>query len=297
MPIAKANNMDIWYETFGNKEDEPLLLIMGACCQGILWPTEFCQQLAAAGFFVIRYDHRDSGHSTCFDFEKKPYDLNDMVQDAIGLLDFLAIKRFHIVGLSLGAVMGELIAVRYASRTLSLTLIATSSDFRPMNLAFAGFPQEENALSPPTTLYLAWMNKFLQALPKNEMELLEMRVEGWQILNGNKAPFEHKRYRELHRIFLQRASNLSVLANHIQVCKISEELIRRLPAQVSVPTLILHGSEDPIFPPDHGRALASKIQQAKFIAVEGMGHVPNIQFYEIMISNIKSFSRQTVLEA
>lgn len=77
-------------------------MVMGGCCQGILWPTEFCQKLADEGFYVIRYDHRDAGFSTCFDFETDPYDLIDMAKDAIGLLDYLEVEKTHLFGLSMG---------------------------------------------------------------------------------------------------------------------------------------------------------------------------------------------------
>lgn len=120
MPIAKANNIDIWYETFGNINDEPLLLIMGGCCQGILWPTEFCKQLAASGFYVIRYDHRDTGLSTYFDYEKHPYDIRDLTEDAIGLIDYLKIKKCHAVGLSMGGPISELLSIKYPSKLFLL---------------------------------------------------------------------------------------------------------------------------------------------------------------------------------
>ena len=289
MPIVNANNIDIWYEAFGSKKDTPLLLIMGGCCQGMLWPSEFCQQLTEAGFFVIRYDHRDTGLSTSFDFKKQPYNLMDLTKDAIALLDNLEIQKFHLVGLSMGGPIAELLSVNYSTRTLSMTLIATSCDFRPMNLAFAGAPQEKNAfLSPPFDIYLKWMKKFASTPPKSELEHIELRLEGWRILNGNKVLFEETRYRELHKEFLRRQRNQESILNHIHVCRISEEIISSLPSRVKVPTIILHGSEDPIFPPDHGKALAEKIVNSKYIPIEGMGHVLNCQFYEEIIRNIKA---------
>src|ERR1700722_20304356 len=93
--IAKANEIDIWYETFGDEKSKPLLLIMGGCCQGVLWHRQFCESLADEGFYVIRYDHRDSGFSSCYDYETNPYGLMDMAKDAIGLLDAIGIQKTH----------------------------------------------------------------------------------------------------------------------------------------------------------------------------------------------------------
>lgn len=87
--MAKVNELDIWYETFGNENDPVLLLIMGGGCQGVLWPVEFCEKLVKEGFHVIRYDHRDAGLSTHFNFAENPYDIMDITKDAIGLIDFL----------------------------------------------------------------------------------------------------------------------------------------------------------------------------------------------------------------
>lgn len=286
MPIAQANNIDIWYETFGDKNKPAILLIMGACSQGILWPTDFCQELSDKGYWVIRYDHRDTGYSTCFDYVKNPYDLHDMAQDAIGLLRYLSVKKAHLVGLSLGGPIAELVAVEYINNIDSITLIATSCDFRPMNLAFAGLSPETNALSRPIDIYLNWMKKFLDHPPRNINEHIELRLEGWRILSGFVFPFEEKKYYELHKEFLRRTRDISKLANHIQVCNVSEKLINELPMQVKVPTLILHGTEDPIVPADHGKALNSKILGSKYIIINGMGHIPHKECYKAVINNI-----------
>lgn len=285
--IAKANGVDIWYQTFGNKENPALLLIMGGCCQGILWPTEFCERLANGNFYVIRYDHRDTGYSTSFDFEKAPYDIVDMAKDAIGLLDALKIEKAHVVGLSLGGPIAEAAAVYFPKQVLSITLIATTCEFRPQNLGYAGLPEEPDSLSSPKKVYLSWMRAFLSGPPKNHAEAIEQRIICWRILNGEKIPFEEQLYRQLHEEFLSRAKNPESIKNHVIVCSKSEELVRTLPRLVKVPTLILHGTEDPIFPPDHGAALAAAIPRSRYLLIEGMGHVPNRHFYDLWIQEIQ----------
>lgn len=291
MPIAKINNVEIWYETFGKQTDVPILLIMGACCQAILWPTEFCEMLAAEGFYVIRYDHRDTGLSTFFDFEKNPYTIQDMAQDAIELLNFLNIEKFLLIGLSLGGPIAELVSVKLPTRTMGMLLIASSCDFRSSNLAFAGAPPEPNRLSRPKDVYLQWMSLFLSKPPKTIQEQIKLRVEGWKILSGNKVPFEEARYYELNKEFIDRARHPESHLNHLKICHTAEELIRTVPSKVTVPTVVMQGSEDPLFPEDHGESLAKSIKNSKYILVEGLGHVPNKHFYRTFIDAIKSVQK------
>ncbi len=175
MPIANVNHINIWYEWFGKKNDNCILLIMGACCQGILWPTEFCEQLANKGFYVIRYDHRDTGQSTYFDYQKNPYTIEDMADDAIGLLDFMKINQCQLIGLSMGGAIAELISVKQQNRISAITLIASSCDFQPMNLAFAGLPDEKNSLSRTKDIYLDWMQRFMSSPPKNKEEKIGVK--------------------------------------------------------------------------------------------------------------------------
>lgn len=284
--FAKTNGIDICYDTFGEESDPPILLIMGALSQSILWPSEFCEQLANEGFYVIRYDHRDSGYSTCFDYEKNPYNLLDMAKDAIGILDYLGIPKAHLCGLSMGGPIAEIMSVYFPDRVSTLTLMATSCDFRPSLLAEDSF-SEDIKVSRPRQIYLDWIHKSLQAPPKTIEETLQSRMECWHILNGFVVSFEEQRYREIHSEFLVRLKHPENSLNHLNAIKRSFDLIQAIPHLVKVPTLIFHGSEDPIFPPDHGEALAKAIRHSKFVFLEGMGHVPNCHFYDLWISGIK----------
>ncbi len=294
--IAQSNGIEICYETFGSQEDPALLLIIGACSQGVLWPVELCEQFANLEFYVIRYDHRDIGLSTSFDFEKNPYDVLDLAKDGVGLLDFLQIDQAHLFGLSMGGPIAELIAANFPERVLTMSLIATSPDFRPMNLALAGLPPEENVLSRPKDNYLESMNLFLGSPPKNEEEKLKQRVALWQILNGSIVPLEEKSQRTIHQQFLSRQKNAEGPANHVRCCARSETLIQRVPYQVNIPTLVMHGSEDPIFGPDHGFALANIIPGSKFIFIEGMGHVPNPHFFDLIVTEVAALAQKELTD-
>jgi pimeloyl-ACP methyl ester carboxylesterase len=286
--IATANNINIWYETFGHRSHPAFLLMMGGCSQGILWPTAFCEMLAQLDFFVIRCDHRDVGLSTYFNFEAQPYNLLDMAKDAASLLDYLEIRAAHLFGLSMGGPIAELISTHYPNQVLTLNLISTSCDFRPMNRAYSGLPEETNyPLARTKDIYLHWMKNFLKESPTELEAQLRQRLDCWRILNGSSIPFEEELYREIHLQFLRRQTNLESLKNHLLVCQNSEQLIQTAPHKVKVPTLIFHGSEDVIFPIDHGEALAAAIPHSQYIPVEGMGHVLNKHFYNLILRELK----------
>jgi len=293
--IAKANGIDIWYETFGNKKDPAMLLIMGGVSQGILWPKEFCECLAKHHFYVIRYDHRDSGHSSYFDFQEHPYTFLDMSQDALELLNYLQIEKAHLFGYSMGGPIAELIAVHFPARVYSLTLMATSSDFRPYILAYDGLPPEQGSsiLSSPKVAYLDLLKHYKMSNSVTEEEKLERKLTFWRLFNGSKVPFEEERYREIYREYIQRDYTSTNAMNHLLAIKRSEKLIRNAPSLVKTPTLIFHGSEDPVLPPDHGDALAKIISGSTYCFVPKMGHILNCQFYDMLIATILEHTQNT----
>lgn len=294
--IAKTDNIDIWYETFGDKKDPAMLLIMGGLCQGILWPKEFCELLAQHHFYVIRYDHRDCGLSSCFDFQKKPYTLLDMSQDAVELLNYLQIKKAHLFGYSMGGPIAELIAVHFPERVHSLTLMATSSDFRPYILAYDGMPPEQGTsiLSSPKVAYLDLLRRYKTSNEVTEEEKIERKLSFWRLFNGSRVLFEEEKYREIYRECIQRDHASTNAMNHLLVIKRSEILIRNAPSLVKTPTLIFHGSEDPVLPPDHGDALAAIIYGSTYCFVPNMGHILNCQFYDTLIAAIVKHTQSTL---
>ncbi len=290
--VAKVNGIDMWYETFGNQEDPALLLIMGGNCQGVLWPVEFCERLVKEGFYVIRYDHRDAGLSTCFNFEENPYDLMDVAKDAIGLLDFLNIKKSHLFGISMGGLIAEIMAAHFPERVHSIVIMASTSDIRPMNLALQGQPFENGAVSSPSENYLSWVEQFLKIPCETNQDNLEQRVAIWHLMSGSVAPFDRSLYYALHQESLSRLKRADVQQNHFLASARSETLVREVPYQIQAPTLILQGSEDPVFRPDHGEALARAIQGSSYLLVKGMGHVPNSYFDDLLIAEIKQHALQ-----
>ena len=284
--MAKVNELDIWYETFGSKEDPALLLIMGGGCQGVLWPVEFCEKLVKEGFYVIRYDHRDAGLSTYFNFAENPYDLMDITKDAIGLLDFLNVKKAHLFGISMGGIVAEIMAAYFPERVHSIIIMGSTPDVRPMNLAIRGEPPEEGTISSPVSEYRSWKGPVPQKPYDHDEKFLEHRITVWHRMSGS-VPFDKAFYRSLHRECLARLKNTDSLANHYLASARSEDLVRDVPSQIQIPTLILQGSEDPVFRPDHGEALSRAIKGSNYLLVEGMGHVPNTYFDDFLIEQIK----------
>ena len=128
--IIASGPLRIWTEAFGDARNASVLLIMGATNPGILWPDEFCLALARGGFHVIRYDHRDTGRSSTVNFRTSPYDMNDMTRDAVAILDAYGIARAHIVGMSMGGFIAQLMALDFADRVRTLTLLMSSPDER-----------------------------------------------------------------------------------------------------------------------------------------------------------------------
>lgn len=291
MPIIKTNAIEIYYDSFGEVSDPPLLLIMGACTQSINWPDLFCEKLAAKGFYVIRYDHRDTGQSSYIDFDIHPYSIEDMMQDAIDLMNALHLKRFHVMGLSLGGPIAELLSVKYPDRVQTITLIATTCDFHTMNRSFAGLPHQPGSLSPVKPIYLEWMKSFTTHPPLNFEEMVEFRARGWQILNGFKTPLDATQNRDMQTQYLLRARHPTSHLNHIKVCHEAEYIVSQLPANIKHPTLVIHGTEDPILPVDHGRKLAELISGSTYLELDGFGHIPNAIFDDNIIHSFLRVTR------
>ncbi len=146
--IVDIGAIKLWYEDFGDSSSPAILLIMGAGGRGTEWPDNFCHALAEAGYYVIRYDHRDIGLSTHFDFEKNPYTLKELTQDALSLLDALKINQAHVVGVSMGGFITQMIAINYPERLLSQTLMMTSPEHQIIAKAFMKLEIPKSDLLP-----------------------------------------------------------------------------------------------------------------------------------------------------
>ncbi|MDR3418293.1 MAG: alpha/beta hydrolase [Nevskia sp.] len=273
MPQARANGIQIEYETFGDPARPAILLIMGLGAQLVLWPAPLCEMLAAAGFYVIRYDNRDVGLSSKIESAGKPdlkraglrymlrlpvqsgYSLDDMAADALGLLDALGIDSTHIVGLSMGGMIGQILAARYPARVRSFVAIMTTSGNRRL-------PQ------PSLKLRLR-----LTQRPKrlDRESLVRHSMDTWRLIGSPayradeatlRAMVERDHARCLHPRGLARQT-LAVMAARSRV-----PLLKR----IAVPVLVIHGAADPLVPVAAAYELARHIRGAVLEVISGMGH-------------------------
>lgn len=287
--IAEVNDINIWWEDFGNSSDPSVLLIMGANANAMQWTLEFINPLVSAGFHVIRFDNRDVGKSTWLTTEPSfkleegsmvtgevSYNLEDMAQDAVSLLEHLGIEKAHIVGASMGGMITQVIGLDHPNKALSLTPI--------MSTPGAGL--EDENLSPPTESLMQGMMKSMEHNMKGEY--LEGLVCIYRELIGSRYPFDEEKFREGAKAIMDHGHN--PFPGHGAAVSSSPHRKDRL-KEISLPTLVIHGTEDAILPFDHGQALADGIPNAQLMVLEGVGHeIPEQMTEQITARMIQHFN-------
>ncbi len=284
--LAKANGIELCFDTFGDAGAPPLLLIMGLAAQMVAWDDEFCGRLAARGYRVVRFDNRDIGLSTRFEAAglpdvsaafmaamqgkpvKAPYVLQDMADDAIGLLDWLGITRAHVVGASMGGAIGQTLAIHHPSRLHSLTSIMSTS----------GAP----GLPPPTPQALAMLFK---PTPTDRAGYFESYVQTWKVLRAGSFPLDEARDLARAEQNFARGLNPAGVARQLTAILASGSRKAAL-AAVTVPTLVLHGDADPLVPLACGVDVAQSVPGARLQVIEGMGHALPISMWPQIIDAI-----------
>lgn len=284
--VVQTNNIQFWTESFGNKNNPPILLIMGVGGQGLLWPQKFCEQLAEQGYFVIRYDHRDTGLSSTIDFNQTPYTMLDLAKDAVAILDGYQISQANIVGSSMGGEIAMLIAAHYPSYVRTLTLLMTTTDMRPVFDTMQGI-ESNSPLSKPTLAVQQIANKSISD-PKLPQDKLALFMEIAQVNAGQQIPIDVDFFHEAGLQHLARTKNHNGVRNHFAAIMASYDLHQAAPPQIKAPTVIIHGDQDPVFGLDHATALNKAIPNSKLIIVPGLGHgITNQIFYEPIIASIQ----------
>ena len=265
--VARVNGIEIAYERMGDPSNPPLLLVMGLGMQLIHWDLELCEMLVGRGFHVIRFDNRDVGHSTKIaapvpDVRRAmlglhvdaPYLLGDMADDAVGLLDHLGIQAAHVVGASMGGMIGQTMAIKHPERVLS----------RPARRATTG----ERSVGRPK---LRVWSVLVRRAPRQKQGFIDHFVRVFKMIGSRGFAFDEARIRELAAATYERDHDAAGTGRQLAAILASGDRTAQLHS-VRVPTTVIHGRDDPLVPFRGGRATAEAIPGARLIAIPGMGH-------------------------
>jgi pimeloyl-ACP methyl ester carboxylesterase len=262
-----GRDITLCYETFGEPADPPLLLIMGLGMQMLGWPDDFCRQLADRGFYVIRYDNRDSGRST--HIKGRPpspgqllrrrispvlYTLSDMAEDAHGLLRELGLEPAHVVGASMGGMIAQTVAAEHPASVRSLVSIMSNTGSR-----WRGQP------SPAIYRY------FLTAAPTEREAYIERTVKVFSAIGSRGLPQDTERHRDIAGRSWDRGLDPAGSGRQLGAIIASGNRTRQL-RSIGAPTLVIHGSKDPMVSRSGGVATARAIPGARMVTIQGMGH-------------------------
>jgi pimeloyl-ACP methyl ester carboxylesterase len=256
--MIEANSVELCAESFGSPTDSPILLVMGLGASMLWWDERFCRMLADGGRFVIRYDHRDTGRSVSYEPGRPGYGGADLVADAAGVPEAYGIHAAHVVSVSAGGGLAQLLALDDSERVRSLTLISTS----------IAVPSDR-ALPPPTAEFRRFVTRVVVDWSDRE-SVIEYLVDYSRVLAGEERPFDEAAFRELARREVARATNFSSAQNHDLL--LDDDRTREPLTSIPHPTLVVHGTADPMFPIGHAEALAEEIPDARLLRLEGAGH-------------------------
>jgi pimeloyl-ACP methyl ester carboxylesterase len=258
--MVEANGVDLCIQTFGDEGDPAILLIGGMAASMDWWDEELCVLLASGDRFVIRYDLRDTGQSVTYEPGAPGYGDDDLVADAAGLLDALEVVRAHVVGISMGGGIAQVLALEHPDRVASLTLLSTSP------VVSTG-----RRLPPPSAELAAHLSNPLPEPDWSDREAVVDYIVEDQRPYAGRLPFDEAGLRALAEKIVDRTIDMqSSLTNHALVE--SGDAARPSLSVLTAPTLVLHGTDDPFLPFGHGEALAAEIPDARLVPLVGVGH-------------------------
>jgi pimeloyl-ACP methyl ester carboxylesterase len=256
--MIDANGVELCTEPFGDAADPPVLLVMGIGASMLWWDESFCRMLAEGGRYVIRYDHRDTGRSVTYPPGLPGYSSADLVADAAAVLDTYRVPAAHVVGVSAGGALAQLLALAFPDRVLSLVLISTSP----------ALPSQRK-LPPPTDEFMRFV-RTAQLDRSDPASTIEYLVAYSRLLAGGERAFDEEAMRAFVRRDVERARDFAAAQNHELLAEGAHP--RRPLSAIDVPTLVIHGSADPMFPVEHGRAVAEAIPNARLLVLDHAGH-------------------------
>jgi pimeloyl-ACP methyl ester carboxylesterase len=253
-----AKEVELCTESFGDPAHPAILLVAGLGSSMLWWDEQFCRMLADGHRFIIRYDHRDTGRSHTCQPGRPDYDGDDLVDDAVRVMDAYDLPAAHVVGVSAGGGIAQLLAIDLPDRVLSLVLISTS----PATPGDRGLPAPAEEFG-----------RFVAAVEadwSSPESVTEYLVDYSRVLAGNQRFFDEQAVRELIRRDLERARDIAALQNHDVIP--DGQRSRGPVSSIRTPTLVLHGTADPMFPIEHGQGLAAEITGATLVILDGAGH-------------------------
>lgn len=270
----EANGIELWHDTQGPPDGTPLLLVMGLGMQATAWDAALCAQLVAAGHRVIRFDNRDVGLSSKVE---RPYLLDDLAADTKALLDALGIARAHVVGASMGGMIAQLVALAHPDRVASLTSIMSTTGDRD--------------LPPPDPAAVAAITRPRGA---NREEWIEGGIETFRVLAGPDMPYDEAYSRARIVESIARSWNPAGFLRQLQAIMASSPRGERLRG-LRVPTLVIHGTRDPLVPLAHGKRTAEVIPGARWLPITGMGHALPPQAWPTAVPAILEHTRRAAI--
>ena len=252
-----GEGVKIQTQAFGHLDDPPILLIMGAFASMAWWPDDFVELLSSGGRYVIRYDNRDTGASTAYAPGTAKYTLTDMAKDAMAVLSGYNLQAGHLVGMSMGGVIAQLAALVRPHRVKTLTVVSST----PLGVEWLPPPHEDYRQHMAALGHLDWNDK---------EQVADFLARDAEAVAGRRRPHDADAARRLIERDLARSPSFSSLRNHLAVAAPSPVQARA--ADIRIPTLIVHGTADPVFPIAHADAMVAAVKGARLIAIDGGGH-------------------------
>lgn len=292
--VARNGDVEIVTQAFGDKRDPAVLLIMGANAPMTRWPEEFCLRLAAAGRYVIRYDNRDTGQSTSFTAGAPGYDVRDLTADAIAVLNYYRVAKAHVVGMSMGGMIAQHLAILHAARVASLTIFGSTPDPSAIGAAL-GVSADDRALPLPwqKTLDLMQLLACVDWSDRRQAAFAWVLEETVLLGSGDK-PDREATLAEID-VVLDRARDVASHRINHPVAVATTPRWRDELWRISCPTMVFHGCDDAVLPLEHGRALQCEVAGSVLIEVEGMGHIiaPGSAYWMIFANALISHTART----
>jgi len=273
MPVARANGVELFYESFGDPSAPPLVLVMGLGAQLLGWDEQLCLRLAARGYRVVRFDNRDVGLSSrCAG--RSPYALEDMADDVAGLLDALALPAAHVVGCSMGGMIAQLLAIHHPSRVRSLASIMSST-----GAPGVGWPRAD----------ALWV--LMQPTPPERAAFIEHMLRVMRFIGSPAYPLDEAAARERIAKGFDRGHDGVGVARQARAVLAQRDRTDGL-GRVTVPAVVIHGEADVLVQPDGGAATARCLPGARFVSVPGMGHDLPAPLWPLLVDTIDSNARR-----